>query len=70
MARQTVEYMRKRKQQRSNLKQKRDACRASSAQYKGDSGGGKAKASGSGSAGACLCQAGCLRGCPCKAAKQ
>ena len=62
--RQTVQYKRKRKDQRKALRERREKSKASSASYKGDGGGGKKRAAGSGDAGAGAC--GCTTKCATK----
>jgi len=69
--RRTVEYKKYRKKQRKRQTEKRAGQKThSSAKYKGDSGASSARTKGNGEAGACECAGKCLRGCPCKAARQ
>ena len=72
MYRQTVEYKRKRSQQRKALTEKRQRYKTDHRyKYKGET-GGKARCSsaaeGKGAVRACTCTAACQRACPCRAA--
>eukprot|EP00964_Phaeocystis_antarctica_P064071 scaffold38504_cov111-Phaeocystis_antarctica.AAC.5 len=67
-ARQTIEYIRKRKQQRAKLKEVRESAKQDAGgTYKGD---GSKTAVAHGVAGHCTCKGQCVRNCPCKTAGQ